>query len=177
MLAHPLIPWFINTDRFAANGGYGSKMSPRNHSVSLAESQCHIIYPTSPASALDDGVEHRLHVGRRAADDTEHLGGCRLMLQRLTQFCVTLLQFLKEPYILNRNYSLGCESFYESDLLFSEGINFGSTNENRSNSNIFAHQWHSELGSVSFNGDRGELWKLIRGYGHRILNMDWLTLN
>src|SRR5262249_39447557 len=69
------------------------------------------------------------------------------------------------------------ESFYESDLLFSEGINFGSTNENRSNSNIFAHQWHSELGSISFNGDRGELWKLTRGYGHRILNMDWLTLN
>src|SRR5262245_33268006 len=23
----------------------------------------------------------------------------------------------------------------------------------------------------------GELWKLIRGYGHRILNMDWLTFN
>ena len=39
-----------------------------------------------PARALDDGVEHRLHVGRRAADDAEHLGGRRLMLQRLAQF-------------------------------------------------------------------------------------------
>ena len=32
MLAHPAIPWLINTDLDAANG-YGTKMSPRNHSV------------------------------------------------------------------------------------------------------------------------------------------------
>ncbi len=56
-------------------------MSPRNHSVALAESQHHVINPTNPRRALDDGVEHRLHVRRRAADDAEHLGRCRLMLQ------------------------------------------------------------------------------------------------
>src|SRR5262249_38563593 len=120
MLAHPLIPWFINTDRFAANGGYGSKMSPRNHSVSLAESQCHIIYPTSPASALDDGVEHRLHVGRRAADDTQHLGGCSLMLQRLSQFCVTLLDLFEQADILNRNNRLVGEDLEERNLFIRE---------------------------------------------------------
>ena len=56
-------------------------MSPRNHSVSLVESQHHVIDPANPGGALDDGVEDRLHVRRRAADDAEHLGGCRLMLQ------------------------------------------------------------------------------------------------
>ena len=61
-------------------------MSPRNHNVPLAESQRHVIDPTNPRGALDDGVEDRLHVGRRAADDAEHLGRRRLMLQRLAQF-------------------------------------------------------------------------------------------
>ena len=55
-------------------------MSPRNHSVLLVETQQYVINPTNPRSALDDGVEYRLHVSRRAADDAEHLGRCRLML-------------------------------------------------------------------------------------------------
>ena len=87
VLAKPANPWFINTDLDATNG-YGTKMSPRNHSVALTESQHHVINPTNPRRALDDGVEDRLHVRRRAADDAEHLGGCRLMLQGLAQFCI-----------------------------------------------------------------------------------------
>ena len=67
-------------------------MSPRNHSVPLAESQQHIINPANPGRALDDGVEHRLHVRRRAADDAEHLGRCGLMLQGLAQLCVALFE-------------------------------------------------------------------------------------
>ena len=69
-------------------------MSPRNHSVFLVESQHHIINPTNPGGALDDGVEDRLHVRGRAADDAEHLGGRGLMLQRLAQFRVALLNSL-----------------------------------------------------------------------------------
>ena len=76
-------------------------MSPRNHSCSLTESQHHVIDPTNPGGALDDSVKDRLHVRRRAADDAEHLGRCRLMLQRLAQFRVALLQFFKQPHVLD----------------------------------------------------------------------------
>ena len=69
-------------------------MSPRNHPVPFAESQHHVINPTNPGGALDDGVEDRLHVRRRAADDAEHLRRCRLMLQGLAQFRVALLSSL-----------------------------------------------------------------------------------
>ena len=69
-------------------------MSPRNHSVPLAESQHHVIDPTNPGRALDDGVKDRLHVCRRAADDAEHLGRRRLMLQGLAQFCIALANSL-----------------------------------------------------------------------------------
>ena len=91
MLAHPAKLWLINTDLDAANG-YGTKMSPRNHSVALVESQHHVIDPTNPCGAFDDSVEHRLHVRWRAADDAEHLGRCRLMLHAFAQPPAIFLQ-------------------------------------------------------------------------------------
>src|SRR5262245_48897252 len=79
MLTHPLKIWLINTDLNASNG-YRTKMSLRSQNVSVAEPQHHIINPTNPRRALDNRVEHWLNIGRRAADDAEHLGGCGLML-------------------------------------------------------------------------------------------------
>src|SRR5262249_4545676 len=79
MLIYPAMRRRINTKLDAVNG-YGTKMSPRNHSVRLVESQHHVINPTNPSGALDDGVEDRLNVRGRAADNAEHLRGCSLML-------------------------------------------------------------------------------------------------
>ena len=77
------------------------------------KSQHHVIDPANPRGALDDGVEHRLHVRRRAADDAEHLGRCRLMLQRLAQFCVALLDFFEQPHVLDGDHRLVGEGFEE----------------------------------------------------------------
>ena len=71
-------------------------MSPRNDIVPVAESQNHVIDPANPGGALDDGIQHRLHVRWRAADDAEHLRRCGLMLQGLAQFCVALLNSLNK---------------------------------------------------------------------------------
>ncbi len=115
-------------------------MSPRNHNVPLAESQHHVIDPTNPRRALDDRVQHRLHVGRRAADDAEHLGRRRLMLQRLAQFRVALLDFFEQPDVLDGDDRLISEGFEQSDLFFGERTNFRATNENCSDRNTFAQQ-------------------------------------
>ena len=101
--------------------GIGTKMSPRNQSVALAKSQHHVINPTNLGGALDDGVEYRLHVRGRAADDTEHLGSRCLMFEGFAQFRVALLQFFEQPDVLDRDNGLVGESFYESDLLFRKG--------------------------------------------------------
>src|SRR5262249_2823868 len=82
MLVHPAIPWLFNTD-LGAHNGCGTKMSPRNHTVSLTEAQHHIIDPTNPSNAPNNGIEDRLHVRWRTADNAEHLSRCRLMLQGL----------------------------------------------------------------------------------------------
>ena len=115
-------------------------MSPRNHSVPLAESQHHVINPTNPRGALDDGVEDRLHVRGRAADDAEHLGRRRLMLQGLAQFCVALLEFLEQPHVLDRDDRLIGEGFEKRDLLVGKRTNLRTTNRNSSNSISFAQE-------------------------------------
>ena len=113
MLAYPAILWLINTDLGAASG-YGNQNEPaRIITYALAESQHDVINPTNPRGALDDSVEHRLHVRGRAADDAEHLGRCRLMLQGLAQFCVALLQFLEQPHVLDGDDGLVSKGFEE----------------------------------------------------------------
>ena len=103
-------------------------MSPRNHSVPLVESQHHVINPTNPRGALDDGVKDRLHVRRRAADDAEHLGGCGLMLQGFAQFCVALLHFFEQPHVLDGDHRLIGEGLEKSDLLVGERPNLRAAN-------------------------------------------------
>src|SRR5262245_56397503 len=79
MLVNPTLPWLIHTD-LGADSWYGTKMSPRNQNVTFAQTQHHIINPANPRRALDNGVEHRLHVGRRSADNAQHFRRRRLML-------------------------------------------------------------------------------------------------
>ena len=96
--------------------------------------------PQTRRGALDDGVEDRLHIRRRAADDAEHLGRCRLMLQRLAQFCVALLEFFEQPHVLDGDHGLVGEGFEKSDLLFGEWADLRSADVNCPDRNTFAQQ-------------------------------------
>jgi hypothetical protein len=55
------------------------------------------------------------------------------MLQGLTQFCVALLEFLEQPYVLDRDHRLVGESFEERDLFVSEWLNFHAAYPDRTN--------------------------------------------
>src|SRR5262245_1255249 len=61
-------------------------------------------------TASDDRIEHRLYVGRRAADDLEHLGGSCLLLQRL-------FGLIEQPHVLDSDDGLVGESLEQRDLL------------------------------------------------------------
>src|SRR5262245_53466704 len=119
--------WLINTD-LDTTKRYRPKMGSLNHNVLLPESQKHIINPTNPCGALDNGIKHRLHVRGRTADDAQHLRCRRLMLQGFAQFCVALLDLLEQPHILNGDYGLVGEGFEEGDLLVREGTDLGAAN-------------------------------------------------
>src|SRR5262249_22064226 len=119
MLAHPAIVSLISRPRIA--NGYGTKMRSRNQRAVLVEPQHHVINPTNPGGALDNCIEHRLNIRRRAADDAEHLGGCRLMLQGLAQFCVALLDLLEQSHVLYSDDGLVSKCFQQFDLRRTEG--------------------------------------------------------
>src|SRR5262249_60302993 len=137
MLAHPAKVWLVHTDLDAADG-YGAKMSPRNQSVPLPESKHHVINAANPRSAFYDGIEHWLHVCRRAADDAKDFGRCRLMFERLAQFCVALLDLLEQPDILDSNHGLVGESFEPVYLLLRKWTNFRAPDNYRPNRNSFS---------------------------------------
>ena len=86
------------------------------------QAQQHVIDAANPRGAVDDGVEYRLHVRRRAADNTQHLGGCSLMLQGLAQLCVALLEFFEQPHVLNSDHCLVGKGLYQFDLALSEWL-------------------------------------------------------
>ena len=133
MLAHPAKLWLINTDLDTVNWVWDQNEPAATIAVTLVESQHHIIDPANPRGALDDGVENRLHVRRRAADDAEHLGRCRLMLQGLAQFCVALLDLLEQAHVLDGDHRLRSECLEQSDLLFRERLDLGATNDDDAN--------------------------------------------
>src|SRR5262245_26815601 len=113
-------------------------MTPRYHSVSLAELQQHIINPTNPCSALDDSIKHRLHVCWRAANDAEHLGCCRLMLQRFAQFGIALLDLFEQPHVFDGDDRLVGESLKKRDLFVCEWPDLCSADYNYPNRNTLA---------------------------------------
>src|SRR5262245_44831272 len=110
MFTHPVEPWILTTN-LTTDMRYRTNVSPCNHGVPLAESQHDVINPANSRGALDDGVQDRLHVCGRAADDAKHLGSCRLMLQGFAQLCVALLDLFEQPHIFNGDNRLVGESF------------------------------------------------------------------
>jgi hypothetical protein len=58
---------------------------------------------------LKNGVEHGLHVRRRARDNSQDLGGGRLLLQRL--FCL-----LEQADVVDGDHRLGGEGLEERNL-------------------------------------------------------------
>src|SRR5262245_30323606 len=126
-------------------------MRPRNQIVALTESQLHVINSANARSTFDDSIQERLHVRRRAADDAQHLGRRRLMLQGLPQFCVALLDLFEQSHVLDRDHGLVSEGLKKFDLFFSKWSNFLAADGDHSDRNTLSQQWRAECGSHSGN--------------------------
>src|SRR5262249_44593506 len=174
MFAHPANPWLINTNLGLPNGD-GAKMSPQNRSAPFVEPQHYIIDPANLCCTLYNGIEDRLHVGRRAADDTEHLGCCRLMLQRLVQFSVALLDLLEQPNILDGNDRLVRKGFQKFNLSIRERTYLSSPDDDYTNGGSLSEHGRAEKRTDSPGRTLG-----LRKFGFcgllKIVNMHSLAL-
>ena len=98
---------------------YGTKMRPAEPNCPLRLGGRSRDQPAKPGRVLDEGVENRLHVKRRAADDFQNFAGRRLMIQGFGQVRVAFLQFFEQPHVLDGDDGLVGEGF-EQSICFSE---------------------------------------------------------
>ena len=63
-----------------------------------------------PARGIDDGVQHRLQLGRRATDDVEHFARRGLVVEGLLQLPTARLNFLEQTGVLDGYHRLIRES-------------------------------------------------------------------
>jgi hypothetical protein len=104
----------------------------------------HVINPTHPCGAFNNGIKNRLDVRGRAADDAEYFGRRGLLLQGFGELTVTPLEFLKQSHVLNGDNCLIGERFYQLD--FSVVKRFDNVAPNRKDSyrGIFPQERHRE---------------------------------
>ncbi len=92
----------------------------RPEGIAIHAKDGRVVRVAQPRRTLRHGVQHRLQVGRRAADHTQDLAGGRLLLQRLGQVAITCLQFVEQPCVLDRDDRLVGEGLEHRDLPLGE---------------------------------------------------------
>ena len=73
-----------------------------------------VIALAQPRGVFCDHIQHRLDIRRRAGDDAQDFTRRGLLLQRL-------LEFLKQPHVLDGDHRLVGEGFKQLDLRRGEG--------------------------------------------------------
>jgi len=74
------------------------------------------ISTTKPGRRFGHCVQHRLHIGGRAADDVEHVTGRGLVFERFFEVARAGLQFAEQPRILHRDDCLISKCAHQFDL-------------------------------------------------------------
>src|SRR5215468_3668759 len=75
-----------------------------------------VVSPAEAGGAGHHRVQHGLQIRGRGADDPEDLGRGRLLLQRLGEVAVALLQLSEEPHVFDRDDRLVRKSLEKLDL-------------------------------------------------------------
>ena len=83
-----------------------------------------------------------MKVEDRAADDLEHVGSGRLLLQRLPQFA-------EQPRVLDRDDGLGGEGPEKPQLFICKRINFGSSKSDCSDRHPLTQEWNASCRPLS----------------------------
>src|SRR5215475_8321699 len=96
-------------------------VGPKAEVVSVDAADKGVAGTTETRRRLGHRIEDRLYVGARARYDAKDLGRRRLMLQRLAEVAVALLQFLEQADVLDGDDRLVGEGLQQRHLLVREG--------------------------------------------------------
>src|SRR6516162_1990469 len=99
---------------------------------------------TQPGGRFDEGIQHRLQIEGRAADDFQHLRRGGLLFKRLAEFARALLLRLEQPNVLDRNCRLIGKGRQQRDVLLLEWPHFGAANQDVAERAALTNQRHRE---------------------------------
>ncbi len=102
-----------------------------------------------PGGVVEDGVEDRRVVGRRAADGAQDVAGRRLALERLGNLFVAGLDFMKQALVLDGDNGLGGEGLHELDFRLGERLDATAGTKNHADRCPAAQQRNAENSAES----------------------------
>ena len=118
-----------------------SRSSPQRRKPSpFARMTAAISASHSSRRRLDQRIEHRLQIERRAADHLEHVGGRGLLLQRFREVAGLRLHLVEQPHVLDRDHGLVGEGLQQLDVMVGEGAGLLSRDHDQADRRSLAHQ-------------------------------------
>src|SRR5215831_5145259 len=127
-----------------------------------------MVRAAQPNGAPDDGIEHRLEICWRAADDPKDFARRCLLVERRGQFSVARLQFLEQPHVLDGDYRLVGEGLEQRNLLVGEGVHFGPADYDHADRYSFAQKRRRQHGAKATTNP----WKLRLQPRRDVIDMD-----
>ena len=100
----------------------GRLMGDGDEPVAFRTPNGQVIRLAQTRSRFGERIEHSLQIESRATDHLEHVGGGRLLLQRLAQL-------VEQTGVLDRDHCLGGEVLNQANLLVGERADFLSIND------------------------------------------------
>jgi len=108
-----------------------------------------------PGGRLHYCVQHRLHIGGRAADDLQNIAGRGLVFERFFEVARAGLQFAEEPRVLDRDHRLVGKGAHQFDLSLGERLDPFPREIDRAEHGPLAQQRHPKDGASSGRHDLG----------------------
>ena len=99
---------------------------------------------TQPHRISQHCLEYRLQLTGRRADDPQHIGRRRLLLQRLTQIIRTLAQLIEQAGVLDGNDGLRGEVLQQLDLLIGEWADLLPVDSDAADHPVLSEHWNEE---------------------------------
>ena len=97
-----------------------------------------------PPRCVEDHINNGLDIGRRAADDTQHLRGRGLLLQCFGKVAGARLHLVEQAHVLDRDHRLVGESSDQLDLLGRKRLGRRSRHRHDAHAASLSKQWNSE---------------------------------
>ena len=136
-----LVEWKVQGPLLAAGAGVrGARHAVQ--ALALGQQQVHRHPAEQALAAGDDGVEHRLRIGHRAADHLQDLGRGGLLLQCLTRL-------VEQAHVLDGDHRLVGESPGQRHLLVVEGAGGPAQDADHRQRLLAAQQRHEQARTVA----------------------------